>query len=116
MIQGFNVLAGQLPEELLLVHTVFERFAPVDENYGDFIGKAPAKVFVGVDIDFTPLEATTALQFREALLDDLAQVAPFARIHHHISRHWFRLGTHKELRESSKLGCAFQAKVDAESA
>src|SRR6185437_12413273 len=95
-------LAGQLAQEFLLVHAVFERLAAVNKDHRNFVGEAPAQVVVGVNIDLTPTEAAAALQLGEALFHDLAEVASPPGIHHYFSRHCFRLGAHKELRESSK--------------
>jgi len=71
-------LAGELAKEFLLVHAVLEGFAAVDEDYGDFVGVAAADFRVGVHVDFSPVEATTLVEFYEALFNDFAEVASFA--------------------------------------
>jgi len=100
MIQWLNdsmiqFLAGQLAKEFLLVHAVLEGFAAVDEDHRDLVGKPPPQVIVSIDVYVAPVKTTSTLQLGETLLDNLAQVAPFAGIHHHFSRHGLRLGTHR---------------------
>jgi hypothetical protein len=66
---------GQFAEEFLLVHAVLEGFAAVDENYRDFIVIEPANFSAGIYVDFMPGEASAFVEFDEALLDDLAEMA-----------------------------------------
>jgi len=77
---------------------VLEGFAAVDENDGDFIGKLPAELVVGVHVDVLPGEAAPALQLGEGLFDDFAEVAAFARVNHDLAE--FR-----HCGEFSKVGC-----------
>jgi hypothetical protein len=53
-------LAGQLPEEFLLVHVILEGLAAVDENHRNFIVELAAEFEVGVDVDFLPDEPSAA--------------------------------------------------------
>jgi hypothetical protein len=77
-IAGTNRLAGQLLQELLLVQSILERFASINENDRNFVRKLTAQQVVGLHINFTPAEAASALQFRELFLHDLAEMASFA--------------------------------------
>ena len=56
----------------MLIHAVLERFVPVDEHNRDLVIKLAAELFVGVHINFAPLEAAAAMEFDEALLHHLA--------------------------------------------
>jgi NAD(P)-dependent dehydrogenase (short-subunit alcohol dehydrogenase family) len=69
----------------VLVHAVLESFATVDENHGDFVGELAAELVVGVNVDFLPVEAAAAMEFGKGLLDDLAEVAAFAGVHHDLA-------------------------------
>ena len=62
----------------------------VDEDYGDFVGEPAAELLVAVDVDVLPGEAASAVQFRQGLFDDLAEVAAFAGVDHDLAefRHW----------------------------
>jgi hypothetical protein len=71
---------GQFAEEFLLVHVVLEGFAAIDEHDGDFVGVEAADFGVGVNVDLAPSEAASFLEFAEALLNDLAEVASLAGI------------------------------------
>lgn len=77
VIVGTNALAGQLLQEFLLIEAVLKSFASVDEYDGNFVGKLTAQHFVGFDVNFTPAEAPSALQFRELLFHDFAEMASF---------------------------------------
>ena len=77
-IEGTNGLACQLLQEFLLVETVLESLASVDEYDRNFVRELTSQQFVGFDVYFTPAEASSALQFRELLLHDFAEMASFA--------------------------------------
>jgi hypothetical protein len=85
--QGFELesgrptLTGQFLEEFLFVHAVLEGLAAVDEDDGDLVVVLAAQFGVGVDVYLSPLEAAALMEFDEALLNDLAEMAPFAGIH-----------------------------------
>jgi hypothetical protein len=55
-----SALAGQLPQEFLLIHAVLEGFAAIDENNRDFVVELAAKVGVGVNVDLMPGETPAA--------------------------------------------------------
>ena len=84
-----TVLTGQLAQELVLVHAVFEGFAAVDEDYWDFVGELAAELLVGVNVNFVPNKACASLKFSQAFFDDFTQVAALARVHDDLagSRH-----------------------------
>jgi hypothetical protein len=69
----------------VLIHAVFEGFAAVDEDDGDLVGELAAELVVGVDVDFLPGEAATAMEFGEGFFDDLAKVAAFASVEHDLA-------------------------------
>jgi hypothetical protein len=73
-------LAGQFAEELTFVHAVFESFAAVDEDDGDFVVELAAELVVGVDVDFLPDETTAAGEFHDTFLDDFTQVTALAGV------------------------------------
>ena len=73
-------LAGELPQKLLFVHAVLERFATVDEDDGDLVVVLAAEVGIGVNIHIAPLKAAALVKFDEALLDDFAEMTPLAGI------------------------------------
>jgi hypothetical protein len=73
-------LAGELAEELLLVHAVFEGFAAVNKDDRDFVIKLPPELGVSVDVDLAPGEAAAARELSQALFDEFAEVASFAGI------------------------------------
>ena len=87
-------LTGQFPQEFLLVEAVFEGFAAVDEDDGDFVGELAAQAFVGVNVHFAPAEATPALEFGELFLHDFAEMAAFSRIDDDFSWNRDGLGAH----------------------
>ena len=76
------VLAGELAQELALVHAVFEGLAAIDEDYGNFIIELAAEVGVGIDVDFLPGESPAPGEFGQALLDYLTEMTALAGIHH----------------------------------
>jgi hypothetical protein len=78
---GRPTLTGQLLEEFLFVHAVLEGLAAVDEDDGDLIVVLASKLGVGVDVYLSPVETAALVEFDEALLNDLAEMAPFAGIH-----------------------------------
>jgi hypothetical protein len=55
-------LAGKTAKEFLFVHPVLEGFAPVNKHDRNFIVELPAQLVVGIDVDLTPMEATTPVQ------------------------------------------------------
>src|SRR5579872_4502176 len=69
-------LPGQLAQEFVFIHFVFEGLASVDEHYRNLVGELAAELFVGVHVDLLPSEAATAMQFGQRLLHDLAQMTP----------------------------------------
>jgi hypothetical protein len=72
--------AGEFAEEVGFVHAVLEGFAAVDEDDGDFVGEFAAELFVAVDVDVLPGEASAAMQFGQGLFDDLAEVTSLAGV------------------------------------
>jgi len=74
------MLSGELAEEFLLGHAVFESFAAVDEDHGNFVGELAAEIVVGVDINFLPIEAAAAVELGHRFFDDFTKVAALARI------------------------------------
>jgi len=84
------VLAAEFAEEVGFFHAVFEGFAAVDEDYGDFIGELAAELFVAVYVDVLPGEAAAAVQFGQALFDDFAEMAAFAGVDDDLAEfgHW----------------------------
>jgi hypothetical protein len=78
---GFQALAGKFAQELLLVHSVLEGFAAVDENNRHLVVELAAKFSIGIDVDLAPGETTAAREFGKALFDDFAKMASFARVH-----------------------------------
>ena len=73
-------LAGELPQKFLLVHAVLECFASVDEDDGDLVVVLATEVGIGVNIHIAPVETAALMEFDEALLDDLAEMAPLPGI------------------------------------
>jgi len=69
---------AQLAQEFFLVQAVLERFAAVDEDYGNFVGVEATDFGVGVHVHFAPRKPATLVELDEALLDDFAQMAPLA--------------------------------------
>lgn len=70
----------------MLVHTVFESLAAIDEDYRHFVGELPAKIVVRVDIHFSPRETTAPVKLADRLLDDLAEVAALPRIYDDLTK------------------------------
>jgi hypothetical protein len=69
----------------VFVHAVFEGFAAVDEDDGDFVGELTAELLVGIDVNLMPGETAPAMKFGEGLFDDLAKVAAFAGVEHDLT-------------------------------
>jgi hypothetical protein len=86
----WRLSAGQLAKEVGFVHAVFEGFAAVDEDDGDFVGELTAELVVAVDVDVLPGEAAAAVEFGERFFDDFAEVASFAGVENDLPglRHW----------------------------
>jgi hypothetical protein len=81
-------LAGEFAKEFALVHAVFEGFAAVDEDDGDFIVKLAADFVIGIHVDFTPGEAALAGKLDQAFLDDFAEMASLAGVNHDLAGVW----------------------------
>jgi hypothetical protein len=58
----------------LSVHTILECFTTVDENYGNLISVLSAQFRVGIDVYLAPVEVGLALEMRESLLYDIAEM------------------------------------------
>jgi hypothetical protein len=69
----------------VFVHAVFEGFAAVDENDGDFVGELAAELVVGVNVDFLQIESAPSMEFGQRLLNNFAQVAAFAGVNHNLT-------------------------------
>lgn len=80
------MLASQLAQEFVFIHTVLKGFATVDEDNRNFVGKLTAKTVICIYINFAPMKATAALELSEFLLHDLAKVASAAGIHNDVTR------------------------------
>jgi hypothetical protein len=78
--------AGEFSQEFLFVHVVFESFAAVNENHGNFIVELATKFGVHVDVNLLPGKATAAGEFGEALLDHFAEMAAFAGVDNDAAR------------------------------
>jgi hypothetical protein len=81
-------LAGQLPEEFLLVHVILEGLAAVDENHRNFIVELAAELEVGVNVDLLPDEPSPAGEFGETFLHYFAKVASLAGIYDDATSIW----------------------------
>jgi hypothetical protein len=79
----------------VLIQPVLEGFAPVDKDDRHFVGELAPEKFIGLYVNLPPAEAASALQFRELLFDNLAQMAALAGIHDDFAKEGHR-------RESSK--------------
>lgn len=86
--QDESLLAGELAEEFLLVHTVFESLAAVDEDDRDFVVELAAEFVIGVDVDLAPGETAAPREFAEALFHHFTEVASFAGVDNNIARLW----------------------------
>jgi hypothetical protein len=77
----FLLSPSRRTQKLTPVHSILERLASVDENYGRVI-----VVLLGFDINIhlAPLEVGIALELRKRLLDDAAKMTSFARIDRHV--------------------------------
>lgn len=83
---GVGRSAGEFFEEFLLIQPILEGLTPVDEDYRDFVGELATQAVVGFDVNFTPPEAASALQFRKLLLHNFAKVASLAGIHNDLAK------------------------------
>jgi hypothetical protein len=81
-----ETLAGEFPQEFLLVHVILEGFSAVDEDNGHFVVKLPAEFDVGIDVNFAPREAAPPRKLGEAFLHHLAKMAPFSGVHNDVTR------------------------------
>jgi len=81
-LESARSLTSQLSQELALVHAIFESFPAVDENDWDFVVIQASKFGISVDIHFVPGKAALSRKLVQALFDDLAEMASFARINH----------------------------------
>lgn len=79
-------LGAQLAQEFLFIHAILERFAAVNENYGDLVVIEAAGLGVGVHVDFSPGEAATFVQLDQALFDDFAEMTSLAGINDDFTR------------------------------
>jgi hypothetical protein len=77
------LLAGEFAEKLVWVETVLERLASIDENHRDLVSEFAAQLLVTIHIYFPPDEAAPTFELTQGLLDNLAEVAPFARVNDH---------------------------------
>jgi hypothetical protein len=75
---------GQRTKELTPVHTIFKRLASIDKNYGHLIVVLPPQFGVGIDVYLTPVKIGLALELGKCLLNHIAKMTSFARIHHHV--------------------------------
>jgi|SRR5271154_5228430 hypothetical protein len=108
MTHEASVSTGEFAEEVGFVHAVFERFAPVDKDNGDFVGELTTEFFVAVDIDVSPGEAAAAVKFGEGLFDNFAEVTSFAGIYHDLAGlgHWVSLARAGGLFQRELTHCA----------
>jgi len=75
-------LAGQLAQELPLIHVVLESLVAVDEDDGNLVVVLSAQFMVGIDINFLPCEAAAARELGETFLNHFTQMTPLARVHY----------------------------------
>ena len=73
-------LPGELFQELLLIQPVLEGLSAVYEHDRYLVGELPAQKLIGLHVHFAPAEPTSALELRQLLFDDLAQMTPLAGI------------------------------------
>ena len=76
-VAGRGSSAGELSQEFLFVHVIFERLAAVDEDYWHFIVEPSAEFEVRIDIDFAPGEPSAARELRQALLHHFTKMTSF---------------------------------------
>lgn len=69
----------------MLGHTVLEGFVSVDEYHWNLVVVFPAQLQITIDVDILPCETAAALQFRERLFDEFAEMATLAGVHHDLS-------------------------------
>jgi len=75
-----NSSIDKLAQEFAFIHAVLEGLAAIDEDDRNLVGKLAAQLFVAVDVDLPPGEATAAFEFAQCLLDDFTQMAALAGI------------------------------------
>ena len=75
----------QLAQKFTLVHAIFEGFAAINEDHGNFIAVLATQGVVGVHVHLTPGKATPFLQLRQTLLHDFAKMAAFPGVHHDLA-------------------------------
>jgi hypothetical protein len=63
---------------------VLEGLAVIDKDHGHLVIVFLLQRGMGIDIYLAPLEVGPALRFGQSLLHHVAQVTPFAGIHHHV--------------------------------
>ena len=68
----------------MLIHTVFECFTAINENYGHFVIELHSQLMIGIDIQFTPLKVSVAFRLCNDLLDHVTEMTSFARKNHHV--------------------------------
>lgn len=81
-------LAGQLAQELLLVHSILESFSAIDEDDRDLVVELATEIHVRVDINFAPGKSATARKLGKALFHDFTQVATFTGIDDDTGKQW----------------------------
>ena len=74
----------QRTQELTPVHSVLERLATVDENYGHLVVVLLPQLRVKINVHFAPFEVGIALGLRQRLLDEVAEMTSLARIDHDV--------------------------------
>lgn len=72
---------AEFSQEFLLVHPVLESLPAVDEDNRNFVVVKAPEFRVGVHVHLAPCETAPLVKFGQALLDDLAEMAPLAGIH-----------------------------------
>ena len=83
-------LPRQLLQELLLVEPVLEGLAAVNEDDWHFVGELTTQKFIGFHVNFAPAETAPALELRQLLFDDLAQVTSLAGINDNFAKEGHR--------------------------
>jgi hypothetical protein len=101
---GYTTLTGQFLQEFLLVEAILKGLASVYKDNRHFVCELAAKQVVGVYINLAPSKASTAFEFAELFLDDLAQVTAFTGVDNHFAQERHR-------RESSKRTVQIPLKV-----
>jgi hypothetical protein len=75
-----TALAGELSQEFLLVHVIFESFTTIDEDDRDLVIELTAKFGVGVYVDVLPGESSAARKLGQTFFHHFTQVAALAGI------------------------------------